>query len=250
MIVETEILAAMENIDFHFAKPSDPISKCHQIAAGRGLDRFEFEVENTGGEFPKWYYQQTLQPLLKMNRMSTFPIGMLINKAVQGVKSGGCYLNVGIWHGYTLFAGSLGNKDKLCVGVDNFGTFNGEEAKTECLRFFHSIHKDHNLSIFTMDYEDFFEKIYTPDRAHPIDVYYYDGGHSIEDHKKGLNLAEPYFRKGTVVFVDDINMEHVLNTTLDWFNSRREQWVYKCVFCEGNGHPTWWDGLLVAVKIA
>jgi hypothetical protein len=38
------------------------------------------------------------------------------------------FINVGVWHGFTLLSGMTGNPDKLCIGVDNFSEFGGPQG--------------------------------------------------------------------------------------------------------------------------
>lgn len=185
--------------------------------------------------------EAVLATLSQIPRMSTAAIAMVINTAVRNMHPDHCYVNIGTWWGYTLFAGMLGNADKMCVGVDNFSEFGGPEEGfrklfTDLKSPAHSFHK--------MDYRTYFLSRHNT----PIGVYMYDGSHDYKNQMEGLRLAEPYFRPGTVVLVDDINWPDPYNASMKFFTeSENEYRVILDVKTAGNCHPTWWNGLLVAV---
>lgn len=60
-----------------------------------------------------------------IRRMSTTRIGLLIKLAVSLLEPDECYLNIGVWQGYSFFSGITGNPEKLCVGNDNFSIYKG-----------------------------------------------------------------------------------------------------------------------------
>jgi hypothetical protein len=55
--------------------------------------------------------------------MSTFAIGAMINEGVARMPDGCCFLNIGVWHGFTFLAGLVNNPHKRCIGVDNFSEY-------------------------------------------------------------------------------------------------------------------------------
>ena len=67
--------------------------------------------------------------LCSIPRMSTFAIACLIDKAVREMPEDQCFVNVGVWHGFTLLAGMIGNREKICIGIDNFSEFGGPRAE-------------------------------------------------------------------------------------------------------------------------
>lgn len=60
-----------------------------------------------------------------MPKMSTFATGAMLNAAVKKLQEPEAFVNVGVWHGYSLLAAMVGNHEKRVIGVDNFSQFGG-----------------------------------------------------------------------------------------------------------------------------
>lgn len=173
-------------------------------------------------------------------RMSTFAVSALINRAVADMSPDAAFVNVGVWVGFSLFSGMVGNGGKQCVGIDNFSEFGGpREAFMERFeRFRGPAHEFHE-----MDYRDYFAG---PHCERPIGVYFYDGDHAYEHQLEGLHAAEPYFTEDCVVFVDDTNWAPAHQATYDFMaSSEREYRVLLDRRTATNVHPTFWNGVIV-----
>jgi hypothetical protein len=171
--------------------------------------------------------------------MSTFAIGAIINRTVSEMARGSCFVNVGVWNGFTLLSGMTGNPDKQCIGVDNFSEFGG--PKEQFLRRFNEM-KSEEHHFYEMDYREYFAKIHTDE----IGFYIYDGHHNYENQMMGLKLAEPYFAKNCVVLVDDTNGIDPREATLDFINQSRTKYrMLLDVKTLANKHPTFWNGIMV-----
>jgi len=185
-----------------------------------------------------------LKDLNTISKMSSYAMGAIINQAVSEMENSLCFVNVGVWHGYSFLAGLLNNGQKNCVGVDNFSEFNG--PKKEFLRRFNLAKgKEHNF--YEMDYRDYF----TQKHSKEIGFYIYDGEHSYRNQYEGLKVAEPYFSKGCLVMVDDTNKLEARQATLDFIKESKNE--YEVIFDKKtfhNGHPTWWNGVMVFRKIS
>jgi hypothetical protein len=180
-----------------------------------------------------------LRALCDIPKMSTYAVGALINRGVRLMPAGSCFVNVGVWHGFTLLAGMVGNMSRVCVGVDNFSQFGGPRA--EFLARFER-YKSENHRFYDMDYEEYFRA----EHEGPIGFYVYDGEHSYEHQLKGLQAAEPFFAKGCHVLVDDTNLARVRRATLDFVEGSSKN--YEVIFDQPtlmNGHPTFWNGVMV-----
>jgi hypothetical protein len=183
--------------------------------------------------------RKLLTPLLDVPRMSTLGIGGALNLAVRGMDPQSAYVNVGVWHGFTLLAAMAGNEDRICVGVDNFSEFGGPRAEF-IERFEHgrgSLHSFHD-----MDYADFLAE--GPEA--PIGVYLYDGNHSYRNQYLGLMRADPHFADDALIVVDDTNLERAREATLRFAEESRLRW--DVVIDRGTAsvrHPTLWNGLMV-----
>jgi hypothetical protein len=98
-----------------------------------------------------------------------------------------------------------------------------------------------------MDYRDYFDRVHEG----PIGVYFYDGDHAYEHQLLGLRVAEPFFGEGCIVVVDDTNWVEPYEATFDFIaESEQEYTVLLDQQTVGNGHPTFWNGLLILQKSA
>lgn len=184
------------------------------------------------------HVKEEFYKLLEMPRMSTYAIGVLINKAVEQMPIDQTFVNVGVWHGFTLLAGMFNNPDKLCVGIDNFSEFGGPRQEFR-QRFMAAKSEKH--SFYDMDYKDYFSGFHKGD----IGFYIYDGSHDYQNQMQGLKLAEPFFADGCLIMVDDINWPDPYIATMDFI--KQSLFNYDVVFekkTAGNGHPTFWNGVL------
>lgn len=183
--------------------------------------------------------RRRLKGTCAVHRMSTFAIGALINRAVAAMRPDQAYLNIGVWKGFTFFAGMAGHPDKTCIGVDNFS--NRNPARSSFLARFEATrtanHHFHEA--------DFREYLVSRHRSR-LGVYMFDGPHSYQDQLDGLTLAEPFFDKGCVILVDDTNWSKVREANLDFI--RNSSFQYRILFDVQTscvGHPTFWNGLMI-----
>jgi hypothetical protein len=183
--------------------------------------------------------QRKLRKLCAIPKMSTFAIGAIINQCVAQMSDAEAFVNVGVWQGFTLLCGMAGNPGKRCVGVDNFSEFSGPRD-TFLRRFHRSRSAQHHF--YEMDYERYFMDVHRG----PIGFYIYDGDHTHEHQLKGLRLAEPFFSKNCIVLVDDTNAEEPRRGTFDFLKmSSYEYQMLLDVTTAGNGHPTFWNGVII-----
>lgn len=189
-------------------------------------------------------YSNVLSPILNVPRMSTFAIAVIISRTVREIAQDTAYVNVGIWHGYSLLAGMLGNQQKKVVGVDNFSMFGG--PKDYASNIFNKFKADNHF-LFDLDYRDYFSNFHKGE----IGFYFYDGDHSYENQIEGLRVAEKYFARNCIVMVDDINWEAPRRATLDFISESINKYEiilnYRTAW---DGHPTFWNGILVFKRVA
>lgn len=199
------------------------------------------EVYNT--ELPGTWKRLDLIDLCAMPRMSTFAIACIINKAVREMPADQCFVNVGVWHGFTFLAGMLGNPDKRCIGVDNFSEFGGPRSEFR-QRFMDAKSDAHTF--FDMGYKQYFAGYH---KQQAIGFYIYDGAHDYASQLDGLKIAEPYLAEGALILVDDTNWPDPDKATRDFMAA--SEFNYDIILdkkTSGNGHPTWWNGILVIQK--
>jgi hypothetical protein len=230
----------VSQIKFRMIQPSRWWPKpCHtavQIAWWLGIYVDMFNARLPDGETEM---RQRLRPILNTPRMSTFAIGAVINRAVADMPPDQCYVNVGVWNGFSFLAGMAGNQGKRCVGIDNFSALGG--PREAFLKRFER-HRGPNHEFHDMGYEQYFANHHSG----TIGVYLFDGPHQYEHQLKGLQIAEPFLAEDAVIIVDDTNWRDPRNGTLDFVQQSRHE--YRLVAdhrTRGNGHPTFWNGLMV-----
>ncbi len=180
-----------------------------------------------------------LREVCAIPKMSTLAIGALINRGVASIGPEEAFVNVGVWHGFTLLAGMVGNGDRNCVGVDNFSEFGGPRDRF-LARFNH--YKSPRHTFYEMDYLDYFSSIHRG----PIGFYMYDGSHDYDNQLQGLLVAEPFFSPSCVVLVDDTNWEDPRRATQDFLacSSNRYHMLLDAT-TEYNCHPSFWNGVMI-----
>jgi len=151
------------------------------------------------------------------------------------------YLEVGTWQGATILSASHKNPGAF-LAVDNFSEFGGpreqflanrERYKADC-RF---------------DFLDADCWSISPEKIGSINAYFYDGGHSEEDHYRAFTHFDAAFADTFIAVVDDWNWPQVRIGTQKAFAALQYQslalWqLWSPIESNLDG---WWNGLLVAV---
>ena len=82
-----------------------------------------------------------------------------------------------------------------------------------------------------------------------IDFYIYDAWHSYEQQYKNLEIANEFFSKNCLIYIDDYNDHEVENGTLDFINKYSGKYtILKEVKTGFNMHPTYWNGFILFKK--
>ena len=223
----------ISGISFSFIQPSDSgVGLFTNIGFPSTVD-----IRNTNLPYNDKKTKETLHEICGIPRMSTFAIGAIINLIVSNMPHDRAFVNIGVWHGYTLLCGLVDNPDKKCIGVDNFSEFEG--PREDFLERFEN-YKGKKHLFYDMDYLEYFSKVHRD----PIGFYIYDGNHSKENHFKGLQVAEPFFSKDCLILIDDINWDDPRDATNEFIKQSRH--TYEVVAEERtihNCHPTYWNGI-------
>ena len=183
--------------------------------------------------------------LLKIDSMSTFAIGYVINKICQELNDNENYVNIGVWKGFSMIAGML-NTNCNVYGNDNFSQFNG--PKKEFMRKFNSLKNEEKHFFYECDYKDFFKNFEKLKKS--ISFYYYDGEHTYKNQFENLIIAKEYFKSGTIILVDDINFQEVESGTKDFISKYPNEYkIIKDIKTANNHcHPSYWNGLFLFQK--
>ena len=230
-------------IGFHTIQPDTPTG---DEWWGSSFDDMA-QVELANIRLPKTdVTPERLHALADIPRMSTFANAVIINYGVSCMAEHTCYLNIGVWQGFSFLAGMLGNPEKRCIGVDNFSMWDrdpsGHPAEPQFrTRFAQAKSSTHQF--YKMDYAEYLQHVHTQ----PIRFYFYDGDHSYMNQLQGLRLAEPFFTDDCIIVVDDTNWPAPRNATLDFIANSTHQ--YQILLdrrtVEEGGHPTFWNGIIV-----
>lgn len=191
-----------------------------------------------------WRMRWRLRALRWTPRMSTFAIGALINRIVRSMPLERSFVNVGVWNGFTFLAGLADNQDRHCVGIDNFSQFGG--PREAFLERFETLRNPVRHTFHDMDYEEYFAHTHSG----TIGLYIYDGDHSREHQRRGLEVAEPYLAPGSVILIDDTNDPGPRGGTFDFLSA--SPFRYRVLFdmtTAGNCHPSLWNGLMLLERL-
>jgi hypothetical protein len=232
----------IKSISFRYLQPDIKAKPSEAAFANLKISTASFEVENTIIPENADLMRDRMSELLGMPRMSTYALAALINKGVSELDKDCCYLNIGVWHGFTFLAGIMGNPDKICIGVDNFSGFGG--PRRDFLDRFGK-HKSPNHHFYEMDYRDYFSTIH----REKIGFYVYDGDHSYDCQLEALQIADPFFSEGAYIFLDDANWRGPRQATMDFVT--KSNGSYEVLFDKRtaqNGHPTLWNGIIILRK--
>jgi len=189
---------------------------------------------------------QALEPLAEMRRMSSFAIAALIGHILRQLPPDQVFLNIGVWHGFSLFAGMLLSPATPCIGVDNFSEFDILESPPQ--RFFYpgfaQFQTGAHQQFYELDYQAYFQNQHQA----AIGLYFYDGPHNYADQLQGLGLAHPYISTQGLILVDDTNFEAPRAATLDFLQIHPEYQLLADLPTSNNGHPTFWNGVMILQK--
>ena len=204
--------------------------------------------------------KEAINKLALIDTMSKISIGFIINQICKSLDSKGVYLNIGVWRGFSMFAGMI-NTECEVYGVDNF-SFNYNESNNSLnniveekkARAYFSAHlkkfqDEKKHFFFDMDYKKFFtlwEK-----RKKAINFYYYDGEHSYDNQYQNLIIANNFFKRGTIILVDDYNEDNVEKATLDFVAKFDSHFKILKEIKTANKyiHPTYANGIVLIEKI-
>jgi Methyltransferase domain len=227
----------LAGISFRRIRPTDQLPENMYFA-----DDFALQSTNTVLPADGLRLTENIRSVWDIPKMSTFAIGAILNRLVSQMAPGHAYVNVGVWHGYTFLAGLVNHPDKICIGIDNFSAFGGPRDR---FHYYFQRHKSGNHKFYETDYVEYFQRVH----KEQIGCYMFDGPHDYHNQLLALQLAEPYFADGCVILVDDTNWADPRRATLDFIASRPGRYrILMDVQTAGNGHPTYWNGLIVFQK--
>ena len=206
-------------------------------------DRFLRELPTLFEEFPHSEHplDRRFAPVVeRVENLASENVLALLNLAASCLEPDERYVEVGVYHGASLIAASLGNERQDIVGVDRF-TF--RDASPERVR--------ENFAAFGLDppeiiVGDVFELV--PDgalRGSPIGVWYYDAAHDYDAQLEGLRIAEPLLAPDALLVVDDTDWDRVASALDDYVAAQPRVERVLTIDGKDRGFPQWWEGMQV-----
>lgn len=116
------------------------------------------------------------------------------------------YLEIGIHRSATFCAANYLNKFETSIGIENFTEFDDGTVKEELQK---------NCSQYAPNATLIFDDCWKPDHVFtkPIDLYTYDGSHSLEDQRKAITHFLPSMADTFIMCIDDARWDDVRNGT-------------------------------------
>lgn len=124
------------------------------------------------------------------------------------------YFEVGSWQGSTLCAALYGNPKVHASVIDNWSEFNGpfKEFSDNVTKF----GLKNRVDIFYEDFTNFngFQRL-----SKPVDIYLYDGDHSLESQRLAITNMWDALAEKAIVIIDDWNEPNVRQGTEEGFKA-------------------------------
>ncbi|MGV3525694.1 MAG: class I SAM-dependent methyltransferase [Candidatus Sericytochromatia bacterium] len=184
---------------------------------------------------------EALRPLDVIPAFGSVPLALLLYTAVAEMPAEQLYLNIGVWQGYSLLAGMLVRPARYCLGVDNFSEFGAPRLQCQSLvqRFARP-----GQRLYEADYR----QVLQAGIKRALGVYFYDGPHTAADQRWGLEAALPYLAPGARIFIDDTNCGPAREETLAFLSRHANYTLLADLRTAHNGHPTFWNGVMILEK--
>lgn len=155
------------------------------------------------------------------------------------------YLEIGCWKGSTLVAALYGNQATVdhAIAIDNWSEFGGPKYD-----FLWITQKHLPEDSFEFYEADCFSMQKSGKFPLPVNIYFYDGGHSAKEQEKAFTYFNDIFEDVFIAVVDDWNGDGVREGTFSAFAKLNYNVVFdreiRTAYQDGAG---WWNGLYVAV---
>ncbi len=129
-------------------------------------------------------------------------IAKLINFAVSCMEESECYLEVGVFTGYTLISANYQN-NRQCIGIDSFQpdqvfSIKPDDVRSKCK--FNLMNYTTNALLIDGD----FRNVPPEQITKPVGVHFIDGDHNYNAVMEGLEWVKPMLAKDAIVIFDDV----------------------------------------------
>jgi len=179
----------------------------------------------------------------KLDGQSSPSVRTLLNLIVDGIPL--CrYLEIGVYRGSTFVPALYRNEFEYAYAIDNWTQFEGRRSQFESALC--NLTKRQRGRITIIEGDSWKVDL---SQIHGVNVYFYDGAHTKEDHSLAFTYYDSVLANKFVAIVDDWNDVPVREGTREAFAELGYQIVKDWEFMSrGNGDAEgWWNGLYVAV---
>lgn len=156
------------------------------------------------------------------------------------------YLEIGVWKGSTLISALFGNSEnvKSAVAIDNWSSHCGP-----CCAFLSNVAKylpNYPLRFYSTDCFSVNTRLMF---SAPVNIYFFDGGHSEEEQKMAFTYFNDALDDVFITVVDDWNYTQVPKGTYAAFKELKYDILFEQVLPARyvGDLEQWWNGLYVAV---
>lgn len=183
--------------------------------------------------------QRRLRRAMRLRRRSTFAVGALINRAVDGLSPGEVALCLGLGSGFPLFAAMAGHRGTTCVGVDRF--LGRSRSRKEFLERFNRW-RSPNHQFHQMGSCEYLANVHRG----PVGLCLLGGALDYKDRLAALALVEPFLGQGSLLLVEGANASYARRAA-DAF-LRRSEFEFRPLLdvqTPRSGHPTFGNGIQI-----
>lgn len=185
-------------------------------------------------------------PCFQVPGMTSVKNQFLLKVAYGLLPEDECYFEVGTFQGKTLISALLGNPRRKTYACDNFSEFTNDPGLSRQILEEHlQLYRLHERVTF---FDSDFRGIVTRERIpEPVGVYFYDGGHTAEDHRDAIVLAEHLLADEALVIIDDWNAPEVRTGTGQGVAESVNHWEQMLELPARHNEDLgqWWNGVAV-----
>lgn len=135
--------------------------------------------------------------------LTSYRTAKLINFAASLMADDECYLEIGVFTGFSLMAAHYYNS-RTCIGIDHFNSFGIEPdvMRNQCKKNIEYLTRSQNQGVLVIDGD--FKNVTKEMVGRSIGVFYVDGGHSYEDTLAQVDWGTPFLSDEAVILFDDV----------------------------------------------
>lgn len=135
--------------------------------------------------------------------LTSYRTAKMLNYAASLLDDDECYLEIGVFTGYTLMAAHYFN-NKVCIGIDHFNSFgiDPEVMRSQCKKNVEYLSRSQNQGLLVLDAD--FKDVTKEMVGRSAGVFFIDGGHSYEETRDQMDWGTPLLSKEAIVVFDDL----------------------------------------------